>query len=141
MRTLLLLLLVVQIPQAFASDKFYGKGYTIVDEMTPTDDLSQSVYRNIKAYSVEEGLTQLLKGTGWRLANRFAAEPEIYRLYQQPFPDNKKNIGPMPLDKALVWVGGNAWQLVVDPVNKLISFELSQGYTCFPSTKKLCPVK
>ncbi len=140
MRTLLLLLLLTQSSHLVAKE-FYGRGYTIIEETQPVDDLKQSVYKSVNARNVEEALMQILRGTGWRLAQRAAAEPEIYRLYQQPYPDNKKQLGPMPLDAALTWVGGNAWQLVVDPVNKLISFELSQGYTCFPSTKTLCPVR
>lgn len=120
--------------------KYYGKGYTIVNEEITRDDLSVSVYKKISARNVQIALNKLLAGTGWRLAHANAADPEINRLYQQPFPNHKNKIGPMPLDEALTLIAGDAWALVVDPVNKLVSFELSAKYSCFPSTKKVCPL-
>lgn len=119
--------------------EYYGKGYTIISEETGYDDLSISVYKKIYASTVREGLRKLLSGTGWRLAANQAADPEITRLYLQPYPKHKQKLGPMPLDAALSYIAGSAWILVVDPVNKLISFELSAKYSCFPSTKKVCP--
>ncbi len=120
------------------AQKYYGKGYTIVDQAVAYDDLTLSVYKKITAKTVKGALEQLLNGSGWRLAEYIASEPEINRLYSQPYPQHKRKLGPMPLENALVWIAGDAWQLVVDPVNKLISYELSPRYTCFPSTKKVC---
>lgn len=138
MRSFLLALIVFSGSQIANAQQFYGKGYTIVDPAVTGSDISLSVYKKIKARKVKQALEQLLQGTGWKLAEFIASEPEINRLYKQPFPIHKSKLGPMPLDEALVWIAGDAWQLVVDPVNKLISYELLPKYICFPSTKKVC---
>lgn len=110
---------------------YYGNGYTIVegtDSGQLASDLDAKVFKTINAYSVEDGLRQLLSGSGWELAQPMYADPQIWRLYRQPWPDNKRTISPMPLGEALSWVAGDGWALVVDPVNRLISFEVAPRY-------------
>ena len=75
--------------------------------------------------------------TGWRLADRYAADDRIYRLYDQPLPEHKLRIGPMPLDQALTWIAGDGWALVVDPVNRLVSFEVEARYDARPPRSTL----
>lgn len=115
---------------------YYGNGYTIVEQGTVDDRLSgldAMVFKTIDAYSVQEGLEQLLQGSGWALAGADNADPQIWRLYRQPWPDNKRSINPMPLSQALAWVAGDGWSLVVDPVNRLVSFEVNARYTARPA--------
>lgn len=110
---------------------YYGNGYTIVegtDSGQLASDLDAKVFKTINASSVEDGLRQLLAGSGWELAQPMHADPQIWRLYRQPWPDNKRTISPMPLGEALSWVAGDGWALVVDPVNRLISFEVAPRY-------------
>lgn len=124
---LLVLLLGISSAMVLSRD-FYGKGYTIVSEEQGGDDLSVVIHRHLPAGSVHFALMRLLSSTGWRLASRAAADPEIQRLYMQQLPEQKQLLGPMPLDTALVWIGGDAWRLIVDPVNKLISYEIRTEY-------------
>ena len=115
---------------------YYGNGYTIVEQGTVDDRLSgldAMVFKTIDAYSVQEGLEQLLQGSGWALAGADNADPQIWRLYRQPWPDNKRSINPMPLSQALSWVAGDGWSLVVDPVNRLVSFEINVRYAARPT--------
>lgn len=115
---------------------YYGNGYTIVEQGTVDDRLSgldAMVFKTIDAYSVQEGLEQLLQGSGWALAGADNADPQIWRLYRQPWPDNKRSINPMPLSQALSWVAGDGWSLVVDPVNRLVSFEINVRYAARPA--------
>ncbi|MFC2279288.1 MAG: hypothetical protein ACFNUL_08690, partial [Cardiobacterium hominis] len=72
-----------------------------------------------------------------RLADRYAADDRIYRLYDQPLPEHKLRIGPMPLDQALTWIAGEGWALVVDPVNRLVSFEVRERYDARPPRSTL----
>ena len=107
---------------------YYGNGYTIVEPEAVDDRLSgldAMVFKTVDAYSVQEGLEQLLQGSGWALAGADNADPQIWRLYRQPWPDNKRTLNPMPLARALEWVAGDGWSLVVDPVNRLVSFEVN----------------
>ena len=115
---------------------YYGNGYTIIEKGTVDDRLSgldAMVFKTIDAYSVQEGLEQLLQGSGWALAGAANADPQIWRLYRQPWPDNKRSINPMPLARALSWVAGDGWSLVVDPVNRLVSFEVNVRYAERPA--------
>ena len=115
---------------------YYGNGYTIVEQGAVDDRLSgldAMVFKTIDAYSVQEGLEQLLQGSGWALAGADNADPQIWRLYRQPWPDHKRSINPMPLSQALSWVAGDGWSLVVDPVNRLVSFEINVRYAARPT--------
>lgn len=115
---------------------YYGNGYTIVESGEVNDRLSgldAMVFKTIDAYSVQEGLEQLLQGSGWALAGADNADPQIWRLYRQPWPDNKRTLNPMPLSQALKWVAGDGWSLVVDPVNRLVSFEVNSRYAARPT--------
>ena len=115
---------------------YYGNGYTIVEPEAVDDRLSgldAMVFKTVDAYSVQEGLEQLLQGSGWALAGADNADPQIWRLYRQPWPDNKRTLNPMPLARALEWVAGDGWSLVVDPVNRLVSFEVNSRYAARPT--------
>lgn len=112
--------------------EYYGSGYTIISQEHGNDDLQATVYRQLTPGTVGQALPQLLDGTGWRLADRYAADDRIYRLYNQPLPEHKLRIGPMPLDQALGWIAGDGWALVVDPVNRLVSFEVEARYDSRP---------
>ena len=108
---------------------YYGNGYTIVEGAeTPTMDLHTRVFKTINAANVGEGLSHLLQGSGWELARTGNTDPALWRLFQQPYPDFKRTLSPMPLGQALQYIAGDAWDLVVDPVNRLISFEVNEHY-------------
>lgn len=117
--------------------EYYGSGYTIISQAHGNDDLQATVYRQLTSGTVGQALPQLLDGTGWRLADRYAADDRIYRLYDQPLPEHKLRIGPMPLDQALTWIAGEGWALVVDPVNRLVSFEVEARYDARPPRSTL----
>lgn len=120
-----------------AQQHFYGNGYTIIAAEHSGDDLAVIVAKKLPAGNVENALQTLLAGTGWQLADGYAADPMIFRLYSQTLPDQKQQIGPMPLNEALVWIGGPAWRLVVDPVNKLVSYEVKTPYR---QSRRILPV-
>ena len=132
-RLLTAILLVLAASAAAAPQgEYYGSGYTIISQEHGNDDLQATVYRQLTPGTVGQALPQLLDGTGWRLADSHAADDRIYRLYNQPLPEHKLRIGPMPLDQALTWIAGDGWALVVDPVNRLVSFEVEARYDSRP---------
>ena len=135
-RLLFLPALVPALGMGVLAQTYYGNGYTIIEQGTVDDRLSgldAMVFKSIDAYSVQEGLEQLLQGSGWALAGADNADPQIWRLYRQPWPDNKRTLNPMPLARALEWVAGDGWSLVVDPVNRLVSFEVNSRYAARPT--------
>ena len=135
--TATLLVLAASAAAAAPQGEYYGSGYTIISQAHGNDDLQATVYRQLAPGMVGQALPQLLDGTGWRLADRYAADDRIYRLYDQPLPEHKLRIGPMPLDQALTWIAGEGWALVVDPVNRLVSFEVEARYDARPPRSTL----
>lgn len=104
------------------------RGYAILTERSVALDLDQTVYLRVRGRRVLEGLREILEGTGYRLADVAAADPEIGRLYGQPYPDSQREIGPRELGAVLERLAGPAWQLVEDPVNRRVSFEVRRSY-------------
>ena len=135
--TATLLVLAASAAAAAPQGEYYGSGYTIISQAHGNDDLQATVYRQLAPGTVGQALPQLLDGTGWRLADRYAADDRIYRLYDQPLPEHKLRIGPMQLDQALTWIVGEGWALVVDPVNRLVSFEVEARYDARPPRSTL----
>lgn len=122
-----LLVLALTIPTAGAEPLY--SGYAIIQRADVTaNDLHQVVYRRVSGATVQEGLHEILAGTGYRLAGTAAADPQLYRLLEQPYPEHKRRIGPAGLSEVLARVAGPAWVLVVDPVNRLLSFERDGRY-------------
>lgn len=121
------LAVVLTLPASHAAEPLY-RGYTIITERPMTPDLNQTVYLRVRSRNMLEGLREILKGTGYRLADPAAADPEIGRLYQQPYPENQRTLGPQPLGAVLERLAGPAWVLVEDPVNRRISFEVRPDY-------------
>jgi type IV pili sensor histidine kinase/response regulator len=108
-------------------------GYALIDEAPVATDLAQTVYRTVQGPTVGQGLYALLTGTGYRLAEPWAADPAIERLYVQPYPEAQRDVGPVELGIVLERLAGPAWQLVVDPVNRLVSFERRPLYRPAPA--------
>lgn len=127
------------------AQQFYGNGYTIVSgtpKQTQSDaTLNFKVYKTIKSKRVYNALLELLKGSGWQLADKINADPAINRLYRQNYPDYKRTLHPISLGDALSYIAGDSWDLVVDPVNHLVSFQLSEKYRCFTLKEASCPHK
>ncbi len=122
------------------AEQYYGNGYTIIKEtqVQHGNDIDVMVYKSITADKVKYGLVQLLKGSGWQLADENTADPNITRLYKQNYPDFKRTLSPIKLSDALQYIAGNAWNLVIDPVNKKVSFELKNNYICTDVQEALC---
>ncbi len=123
---------------ADATTDFY-RGYAIVSQAHQTPvELEQPIYRQVQSPTIFGALIEILEGTGYRLAHDQIADPEISRLYRQPYPELQRNIGPEPLRRVLKRLAGPGWQLVVDPVNRLLTFELHSRYRCGGASPGIC---
>lgn len=110
-------------------DMYYGQGYTVINRSPiTTNDLNQTINKNIQAVNIFNGLQQVLQGSGWQLAGLQAADPNIDRLYESMWPTIWSNFVTDSLINVLQSIGGEGWQLVIDPVNRLISYEVRKGY-------------
>lgn len=123
------------------AQQYYGSGYTIVssEPLSQKDShLDVIVYKSIKSKKVYDAVLELLRGSGWMLADRENADPDVIRLYRQNYPDHKRTLNPIKLGDALEYIAGDAWDVVVDPVNHLVSFQLSAQYRCFTLAEASC---
>ncbi len=78
--------------------------------------------------TVGQALTFLLKDSGYSLASLEASDPAMGSLLALPLPRAHRQFRRVSLRSALKALAGPAWILVVDPVNRLISFDLSEQY-------------
>lgn len=108
---------------------YYGEGYTIIEGVgMPTNDLTQIINKRVQARTIKEGLEIILSGTGWRLANDNALNPQIHSLYSAPWASQWDFVGADTLKNILDTIGGEGWQVVVDPVNRLIGYDVKPQF-------------
>ena len=70
-----------------------------------------------------EAVQYLLQRSGYRLAKVELTGPNTATLFALPLPAVHRSLGPMTLRDALETLAGPAFNLVQDPVHRLVSFE------------------
>ena len=112
---------------AYASDLQVGRYSLLSAEPTEaqTDLLGTTVTVHFPAQiqTVGEAVGHLLRRSGYRLADTEALAPETMGLLALPLPTVHRQLGPMPLRRALETLAGSTFDLVQDPVHRLIAFE------------------
>ena len=78
--------------------------------------------------TVGRALENMLVNSGFRLAELDVADPNLSILLNSPLPNVHRSLGPVSLRTALNTLSGSSWDLIVDPVHRLVSFELKQDY-------------
>ena len=73
--------------------------------------------------TVGEAVRYLLHRSGYRLAAPESIGPDTLVLYSLPLPAVHRTLGPMTLEDALETLAGPVFNLVEDPVHRLITFE------------------
>jgi type IV pili sensor histidine kinase/response regulator len=77
--------------------------------------------------TVGESVGYVLQRSGYRLADTAALAPETLGLFSLPLPSVHRQLGPMSLRRALETLAGSTFDLVQDPVHRLVAFE-----SCIP---------
>lgn len=72
--------------------------------------------------TVEDALHHTLRHTGYSLCP--SSGPAQRTLYRKPLPAAHYRLGPMPLREALQVLGGDAWELEVDPVAREVCYQV-----------------
>ena len=73
--------------------------------------------------TVGEAVRYLLQRSGYRLAHAESIGPDTAQLFTLPLPAVHQSLGPMTLRGALETVAGPVFNLIQDPVHRLITFE------------------
>ena len=101
---------------------------------TPTQaqrDPLQVIIKPLTLYNanatVGSAIKTILKDSGYRLTSHHP-DGRIYQLLALPLPKVHQNMGPITLEKALATLAGRPWVLAVDPIHRLISFQLPFYY-------------
>ena len=71
-----------------------------------------------------EAIAQLLEGSGYRLLSEKLAESNRIHLFAMPLPEVQRQVGPLSLRQALELLGGPAHRLVIEPIYRMVSFDL-----------------
>ncbi|EIF42847.1 PilL protein [gamma proteobacterium BDW918] len=102
------------------------KNAPLEDELNPLRVVVKTTFpRTIT--TVGQAMNLMLLRSGYRMAETSVLSPEAVALMRLPLPEVHRDIGPLRLDTALRSLAGNAYDLVVDPVNRRIAFELSSN--------------
>jgi type IV pili sensor histidine kinase/response regulator len=76
--------------------------------------------------TVEQAVQFLLLRSGYRLADASVRTHEAKVLLNHPLPQIHRQLGPITLDKALQTLAGDAFELVVDPINRKVTYVASR---------------
>ena len=118
----------VEASNAPISEAQVGRYQTVVlqPDENQVDLLSSMVELELpeQINTVGQAITYLLDGSGYRLLSAKLAEPYRVLLFALPLPKTQRQLGPLSLRQALDLVSGPAFRLVIDPVYRLVTFEL-----------------
>ena len=76
---------------------------------------------NIK--SVGQAIHFLLNDTGYKLTSHHP-DIRVHQMFRLSLPKIHRHMGPLTLEQALKTLSGEPWILAVDPINRLVSFQL-----------------
>ncbi|WP_130905545.1 MULTISPECIES: PilL N-terminal domain-containing protein [unclassified Pseudomonas] len=101
--------------------------YTLTSIQPPLDQ-RQPLYQLINVQiapalhaNVGEALRHVLQRSGYSLCPNSAA---VDRLFSRPLPAVHQQLGPIWLLDALTIIGGPAWRLNIDPVDRTVCYTL-----------------
>jgi conjugative transfer region protein (TIGR03748 family) len=78
--------------------------------------------------TVGAAMNFILVNTGFAMVPSFNRVQMINALMKQPLPLSDRTIGPTTVEQGLSAIAGNAYQLIIDPANRLVDFRLRPQY-------------
>ncbi len=108
--------------------------YSLVSA-TPTEQQSEllsvmvTVTMPEPIQTVGDAIHHVLRPSGYQLARFDAQGLEVLQLLQRPLPQSHRTLGPMPLQDILLTLATPAFRLHIDPVHRLIAYDLKPEYT------------
>jgi len=79
-------------------------------------------------HSIGEAARYLLKRSGYQLIPEPIQGPKAAKILAKPIPEIHRKIGPMRLMDALSMLTAPAFELINDPVNREIRYQLKRNY-------------
>lgn len=128
------LLLLLLCSNSFAGAKqTYPSRYTRIDPQATPSQHNILLYKRKRIFSrksvksVGQAMHVWLKGTGYRLSNMHP-DQNVYQLLQLSLPEVHRKLGTVSIEEGLKALAGDPWELVVDPVHRMVSFRLPDAY-------------
>ena len=78
--------------------------------------------------TVGDAMNFILVNTGYSLVPSKNGSAMIDALLKQPLPLSDRTLGPTTVEQGLSAISGNAYQLIIDPANRLVDFRLRPQY-------------
>lgn len=94
-----------------------------------TNVINLNLDRN--ATTVLDAIDAALKDSGYRLAT-YHPDRRVVQMFALPLPAVHRTLGPISVAGALKTITGKPWSLVVDPINRLVTFQLPDTYKDAP---------
>ncbi len=88
----------------------------------------QSYALPVSVNTVGEAIQFVLAGTGYALAASKYRDPRVESMLAARLPNVQRRLGPVRVDHALRALAGPGFELVVDPIHRLVAFDLSTRY-------------
>ena len=128
------LLLLLLCGNSFAGVKqTYPSRYTRIDPQATPSQHNILLYKRKRIFSrksvrsVGQAMHVWLRGTGYRLSNMHP-DQNVYQLLQLSLPEVHRKLGTVSIEEGLKALAGDPWELVVDPVHRMVSFRLPDAY-------------
>lgn len=84
--------------------------------------------------TVGDAVHFILINTGYNLVSKNKQSHFTSQLTEQQLPLSLRTLGPTTVEQGLLALAGNAYQLVIDPAHRLVTFRLKPKYqTIYPS--------
>lgn len=90
-----------------------------------------SLNLNRNATTVLHAIEQVLHDSGYRLSTMHP-DRRVNQLFSLPLPKIHRTLGPITVSGALKTLAGSPWELVVDPINRLVTFQLPDTFQNAP---------
>jgi conjugative transfer region protein (TIGR03748 family) len=78
--------------------------------------------------TIGRAMKDVLAGSGYLLAHPLASDPQVMALLDARLPLQQRDLRQLTVLEALRILAGEPWQVTLDPVHRLVSFELPIGY-------------
>jgi len=90
-----------------------------------------SLNLNRNATTVLHAIEQVLHDSGYRLSTMHP-DRRVNQLFNLPLPKIHRTLGPITVSGALKALAGSPWELVIDPINRLVTFQLPDTFQNAP---------
>ncbi len=117
---------------SFAANVSIGRYLSVAAKPVPSQQQLLQQQIQIKfpqnVFTVKQAIQVMLQFSGYRLANTKSMGNAAKAMLHLPLPEVDRTLGPMSLEQGLMTLAGNAFYLLVDPVHRLIAYEIKPQY-------------